>query len=139
MWIIGYIQVLKKSLLYIHIVLRYIEIAEIIEGHCVGKVICYTLATKWLIRTPWKSTYLIDLNKEYRIVLIMNNSRNTFPVLTEASAIFYCCEDKPRKKSLKTKKVNKKTVQNKCCEANDRKIGKEVLFINSCYYIFIIS
>ena len=68
----------------------------------------------------------------------MKNSGNTFPVLTEASAVFYCCEDKPRK-SLKTKKIEEKTVENNYCEANDGKIGKEVLFINSCYYIFIIS
>ena len=82
---------------------------------------------------------MIDLNTEYSKVLIMKTGRNTFPALTEASAVFYCCEDKPRKKSVKTKKKEKKIVENNDCEANDGKIGKEVLFINSCYYIFIIS
>ena len=97
----------------------------------------FTLSTtKKKIRTL--KNILLENKPQFRIVLRMKNTRNTFPALTEASAVFYCCEEKPGKKSLKTKRVNKKAVENKYCEINDGKIGREVLFINSCYYVFII-
>ena len=80
----------------------------------------------------------------------MKNNRKDYTFQTEASAKFYCCEKKCGRTSTKDEKPNpsfinlnvvKSAVDGNGIKTSERKygkVGKEVLFINSCYYVFIL-
>ena len=80
----------------------------------------------------------------------MKKNRKDCTFQTEASAKFYCCENNCERTSTKENKANpsfinlndvKSAADGNGTKTPDRKygkVGKEVLFINSCYYVFIL-
>ena len=78
-------------------------------------------------------------------IVTMKSGKIKSPFQTEASAVFYCCTDKPKRKSIKNKMQIGDVIENRFGEENTKrqerrvgKIGKEVLFLNKCYYVFIL-